>query len=158
MFKTITLLTSIVLLSACAGMQQASQDAQRTFVYDYQVEAVDKDELWVRARDYFAEAYGDSRSVLRVQDKDTHRLIGKGAATWALMSNNCASEYNLKFQSKDGKARLQLDLLEGAPSFSACSGWLWPTESGYQSIVADFASLSNGLERALNEKSTFSDF
>lgn len=139
-------------------MQLAPKDAKRVFTYDYQVSSADKDTLWTRARDYFANTYGDSRSVLRVQDKAESSLIGKAAATWYVATNRCSTEYNLKFLSKDGKARLQLELLEGVPSYSPCSGWPWPSQSGYESIVDGFNGLSLELEEALKAKSTFSDF
>ena len=159
MQKNILLIVSAILLSGCTGMGPMKKNAQRTFIYDYQIESVDKTELWVRARDYFASTFGDSRSVLRVQDKEAGSLIGKGVAGWVLvMETKCYSEYKLRFQSKDNKARLQLELSEGVPSYSTCSGWPLPSESGYQTIVADFLVLSNGLEKALSKASDFSDF
>ena len=145
-------------LSGCAGMMPAEKDVQKTFTYDYQIESVNQEDLWVRARDYFAETYGDSRSVLRVQDREEATLLGRGAATWYYAGNRCSTEYHVRFQSRDERARLQLELIEGVPSYSSCSGWPWPSEGGYQTIVTDFENLSAGLEKALNEGSSFSDF
>lgn len=147
-----------MLITGCAGMQLAPKDAKRVFTYDYQITSVKKDVLWTRARDYFANTYGDSRSVLRVQDKTESSLIGRAAAIWPIGTIRCSTEYNLKFQSKDGKARLQLELLEGVPSHSSCTGWAWPSQSGYESIVNGFNRLSGELEQALKSGSTFSDF
>ncbi|TLX47530.1 hypothetical protein C1E24_08940 [Pseudoalteromonas phenolica] len=122
------------------------------------VPSVEKDELWTRARDYFAKSFGDSRSVLRVQDKESATLIGKGAASWMLAMNVCANEYDIQFMAKDGKARLQLELIESVPSYSNCQGWAWPSKSGYQEIIKSFNSFSTDLETALKSQSSFSDF
>lgn len=158
MKKLLVMIIAPFFLSGCAGMMPAEKDVKKTFTYDYQVESVNQEDLWVRARDYFAETYGDSRSVLRVQDREEATLIGRGAATWYLATNRCSTEYHVRFQSKDEKARLQLELIEGVPSYSSCSGWPWPSKDGYQTIVTDFDALSAGLEKALNETSSFSDF
>lgn len=156
--KRLALLLISIVLTSCASLVPADKNAQRVFTYDYVVDSADKDVIWIRARDYFARVFGDSRSVLRVQDKESSTLIGKGAVSWSLASNVCASEYNLQFMSKNGKARLQLELLEGVPSYSSCMGWPWPSRSGYQTVVSEFNSLSSGLESALKTNSSFSDF
>ena len=156
--KKLLLSVVVVFLSSCASLVPADKSVQRVFTYDYAVPGVEKDVLWTRARDYFAKSFGDSRSVLRVQDRESSTLIGKGAATWMLTTSVCASEYDLQFLAKDGKARLQLELNEGVPSYSGCQGWPWPSKSGYQEIVADFSSFSSGLESALKTKASFSDF
>lgn len=137
---------------------QADRDAQREFVYDYEVQGVDKTELWVRARNFIAESFGDSRSVLRVEDREETTLIGRGAVSWNLLGNTCATEYQLRFESRDNRARLGLEIIEGVPPYSACTGWPWPSEDGYNTIINSFERLSNGLEDALNESSSFSDF
>ncbi len=161
MLKPIGVLLSgaLLMLTGCSSMVPADKDAKRVFVYDYQVPSAEEDELWVRARDYFATTYGDSRSVIRVQDREEATVIGKGVASWQLIgSSRCYTDYHLKFMSKAGKARLQLEIIEGVPANSTCSGWSWPTQSGYEEIVSEFESLSSGLEAALEKKSAFSDF
>lgn len=144
-------------ISGCISIEPTSKNVQKTFTYDYAVDSVDQEELWVRARDYLAKAYGDSRSVLRVQDREEGTLIGRGIETWYVMNYPCLSEYNVRFQSKDGRARLQLELIEGVPALSECQR-SWPTQSGYESIVSSFNQFSQGLEVALKQKSSFSDF
>jgi hypothetical protein len=158
-FKFVGAFAGAALVVGCAGMAPASKDVQRTFTYDYSAADVSREELWVRARDYFATTFGDSRSVLRVQDKEETTLIGKGVASWKLIgSERCFNDYHLKFMSKDGRARLELELIEGVPSYSTCSGWPWPSQSGYEEIVSGFESFSAGLGGALNKESSFSDF
>lgn len=160
--KNSIVLFLLIALAACSStgmsLKQADKNAQSVFTYDYEIQNVEKDELWTRARDHFAKVYGDSNSVLKVQDKDSATLIGKGAASWTMMAYRCASQYSFQFMAKDGKARLQLELLYGAPSFSPCSGWDWPSESGYNEILEHFNRISSELEKALNEDDKFSHF
>ena len=160
--KIVSVVTTALILTGCASgfseIVPADKTSKRIFTYDYVVEGASKDVLWTRARDYFAKSFGDSRSVLRVQDKESSTLIGKGAESWNLLSNICASEYDLQFMSKEGRARLQLEIIEGVPSYSSCKGWPWPSQSGYETIVSSFGALSSGLETALRSNSSFSDF
>jgi len=156
--RNLLLVVVFISLASCASLTPADKNAKRIFTYDYSVVGVEKDVLWTRARDYFAKAFGDSRSVLRVQDQESSTLMGKGAASWSLATGVCASEYDIQFMAKDGKARLQLELNEGVPSYSSCSGWSWPSKSGYEEIVSGFHTFSNDLETALKTKSSFSDF
>lgn len=148
----------ILALVGCVGLVPADKNVQRKFVYDYTVDSVKKDELWTRARNYFAVTYGDSRSVLHVVDKDAGVLIGKGAVSWVLMANMCVTEYHVQFQSKDNKARLQLEIIEGVPAYSQCTGWPWPSDTGYLKILENFNSISKGLDQALKQGSGLSDF
>lgn len=153
------LLTFTVACSSTAmSLKQADKNVQRVFTYDYEIPNAEKTELWTRARDHFAKVYGDSNSVLKVQDRDNASLIGKGAASWAMMSYRCSTEYSFQFMAKNGKARLQLELLYGAPAYSPCSGWDWPSEKGYDEILKHFDVISKELKETLIKQSDFSNF
>ncbi len=138
----------------------ADRNSQTKFNYDYKAPGKTKNELWTSARNYLAHAYGDSRSVFSVSDESDGILIGKGITNWnagGYPSVSCSSQYNIKFAAKDGKARLQLELLEGIAPGSKCQ-WAWPSKRGYNEIVNDFNSIGSGLGEALNGQSTTSDF
>lgn len=93
-----------------------------------------KGELWKKARNYIATSYGDSKAVLRVEDENSGTLIGKGIIKWKMLTSSlspyCYSEYDIRFVSKDNKARLQLELLAGVPSMSECVAWTLPSKYG----------------------------
>lgn len=65
----------------------------------------------------------------------------------------CASNYNLIFIAKDGKARLQLSLLEGVVLPASC-GWHLPPKRDYAQIVQSFNNASESLGNALDNKSS----
>lgn len=115
-----------------------------------------KSELWKKARNYIATAYGDSKAVLRVEDENSGTLIGKGIIKWRMgdmtLSPYCYSEYDIRFVSKDNKARLQLELLAGVPSISECVAWTLPSRYGYQQITDKFSEISSQLEISLRGK------
>jgi len=139
----------------CAGMGPASKNVQREFTYDYVINGKSKSELWKNARNYFAEAYGDSRAVFRIMDEQDGTIIGKGTVSWKLF-DSCYTDYHVRFAAKDNKARLQFELIEGVPPLSPCTGWAWPTQSGYDEIVAKFNATSKELENALMGKGSSS--
>ncbi|ONF99865.1 hypothetical protein BWQ95_23825 [Aeromonas hydrophila] len=58
--------------------------------YDYNIPNTNKDVLFKRARNHFATVYGDSRSVIRVQDEAEGLIIGKGAIDWKLGTDTLA--------------------------------------------------------------------
>jgi hypothetical protein len=138
------------MLAGCAGLNPADKNAQKEFTYDFTVPGKSQSQLWHSARDYFAEAYGDSRSVFRIMDENDGTIIGKGLAPWSLAGNNCQTEYHIRFAAKEGKSRLQFELIEGVPPLSPCGGYPWPSKDGYDQIVASFKKSAQSLEGALN--------
>jgi hypothetical protein len=128
---------------------------QREFIYDYATPAKSKKELFKDARNYFALAYGNSKDVSRLEDEEEGTIIGKAVAPWNLSTDismvpyiPCASNYNIIFIAKDGKARLQLTLMDGA-ALSSCGGWQAPPKRDYPQIVQHFIGISEGLGSAL---------
>ena len=139
----------------------------KPITYDYQIPGVNKKILFARARDYMATAYGDSRSVIRVQDENEAVIIGKGAVTWRMLPNNslsgsCSTEYNIRFIAKDEKARLQVELIYGAPVYSSCINWKAPSPAAYRyDVLPSFDPLSKDLGSALKglgAGNSFKDF
>jgi len=154
----------IIALTAagCAASTPMNRKAQREFTYDYRVESKTKDELWTAGRNYFAESYGDSRSVFQVSDKEGGIMMGKALASWSITPlNPCQTEYQIKFAAKDGKARLQFEILEKVPSLSECKMWPLPSKKGYAKIVRDFNRIGAAMGVALENSgkdSSFMDF
>ncbi|MGY0616774.1 DUF4468 domain-containing protein [Vibrio sp. FJH11] len=166
-----TLVTIAVLLPALQGCvstpeaEPMKHEEVSAVTYDYTINNTEKSTLWMRARGHFATVYGDSRSVIRLEDEDEGLIIGKGAVNWNIyggaLNLTCSSEYNIRFMAKDNKARLQLELINGVPTYSRCNGWPLPSRYGYNQILSSYKDLSMGLESALNGKGkieAFSDF
>lgn len=130
-----------------------SQSDVRAETFTYIDLGSDKTELWKKARNYIATAYGNSNAVLRVEDESSGTLIGKGLVQWKMLttplSPYCYSEYDIRFVAKDSKARLQLELLPGVPAISECSAWSLPSKYGYEQILSSFSTMSEQLESSL---------
>lgn len=166
-----TTVFTLGLLTGCAtpkvgpGAQMITSDVPKPQTYDYTITSASKEVLFQRARDYFATSFGDSRSVIRVQDENEGLILGKGAVQWYVQLENmqypsltCHSEYDVRFMAKDGKARLQVELMRGSPSYSMCRGWDWPTVVGYQKIMEGFNDFSKSLGVALEGKGRSEEF
>jgi hypothetical protein len=154
----VVLITATVLMSSCASMTPADTDAQKEFTFDFSVPGKSQTDLWHNARDFFAEAYGDSRSVFRVMDEKDATIIGKGIALWNIglpgAYSKCQTEYHIRFAAKNDKARLQYEIIYGVPALSSCTGWPWPSKDGYAEIVAGFKNSAGKLETALKGAGT----
>ena len=100
--KIIISVLSIFLVGGCASgpeWTQISEKDIKPMTYDYNIPNTNKDVLFKRARNHFATVYGDSRSVIRVQDEAEGLIIGKGAIDWKLGTDtlapiSCSSSYN----------------------------------------------------------------
>jgi hypothetical protein len=149
----ILLIISIFILTSCTTFATADRNAQKEFTYDFSIPGKSQAELWRNARDFFAGAYGDSRSVFRVMDEKDGTIIGKGIASYEVglpgAYTQCLTEYHIRFASKNEKARLQYELIYGVPALSPCYGRPWPTEDGYFQIVAGFRVSADKMEAAL---------
>lgn len=136
-------------------------DTVRNFQYDYNVVGVDKKDLFTRGRNHITSLFGDSKSVFRVTDKEEGMIIGKGLVSWifappGLVVITCHTNFELRFKAKNERVRLQLELLRGIPSLSDCKRL--PSKDGYQEITRKFTIISEGIKKALQQKSSLDDF
>lgn len=158
--KIFFVLVTLVLLtlSGCAGITMIDKHSQTKFNYDFALKGQNKNEIFKKARDYFATVYGDSRSVFRMVDESDGSMIGRGSAKWNIASMHCMTDYHIRFAAKDEKARLQLELIYGVPPFCDCVGWPFPPQNGYKEVVQTFESTAQGLEKWLQGTAPTSDF
>lgn len=131
---------------------------QREFIYDYPAPGKSQKELFTSARNYLAMSYGDSKAVSRVEDSEQGTIIGKAIARWSFTIGGpfnqtmpCASNYDIIFIAKEGKARLQLTLVDGL-AMPSC-GWRTPPKQDYPQIVGQFRGISEALGKALKNES-----
>ena len=164
-FFKILLVISALIVTGCAvssKTNKSKEPMQSTFTYNYEVKEKIKPDLWRSARDYFASAYGDSRSVFRVMDKKDGTIIGQGTLAWSrqvlLAHYNCSINYHIRFIAKDNKARLQFELIDNPSSESSCDGYSLPIAKGHEKIKKEFSSIDNQLKLALQNKDAMSDF
>lgn len=138
-----------------------SKEQLEVKTYTYVDLSASKETLWLRARDYLASTYVDSKTINRVSDKDEGIWIGYASTRWKMLdttfTQNCLSDYQIRFVAKDNKARLQLELLDATPPLSMCRGWSLPSGYGYKQIMAEFDQISRGLEHALRGQSKLDD-
>lgn len=174
MKRILLLIIAAILISINAGCSLyytptvIEEEQIDPFLYDYTDLNASQSELYIRARDYFATIYGDSRSVFRVEEPQEGLFIGKGNAFWTLrlemgMVFSCAAEYDIRFISKDNRARLQLKLTKRQKTHinHACDKWPLPSEEGYETIKIHFNEISKNLNKVLlgeGELDSFKDF
>lgn len=153
-----------IVLAGCSAMIPPDSypitTEPREFTYDFQVPGKSKAEIFKAALQHFSMAYGDGRAVERSANEADGIYTGKALIRWTLLAshagfikNHCLSNYDIIFIAKDGKARLQLALLEGAPPLSSCQGWPLPPKADYPQITTQFNASAKEIEAALQGNS-----
>ena len=140
------------------NLSKISDEAQLTFTYDYVVENADAEKLFTRANEYFSLSFNDFKEVNRTSSLTTRTIIGKALIPWSFSVLECYTQYDIKFATKDSKARLQLTLKKTPAIVSNCGAYDLPSNEGYEKILTDFTYLSSGLEDALSADSSWKDF
>jgi len=96
------------------------------------VDSVSKDELYLRAKEWFAKTYNDSKEVIQLSDKEAGKIIGKGVYLAYYHSiglrNGGLVHYTLTVIAKDGRYKYELtDLYHestGAENGTGSGGYL----------------------------------
>lgn len=149
--RMILLPITIFLITGCAGMAPIAESSyQREFVYNYNIPGKTKANLFKAARENLALSYGDANKVLRIVDESEGTIVGKGIVSWRILpgaESTCDYDYNIKFISKDERARLILNIA-GISRTSRC-GWDVPSVYGYDQIKKDFDAINASLDEAL---------
>ena len=140
------------------NMTKISDEVQLIFTYDYVVENADAEELFNRAGEYFSLSFNDFKEVNRTSSLTTRTIIGKALIAWSFSVLECYTQYDIKFATKDSKARLQLTLKKTPSIVSNCGAYDLPSNEGYEKILTDFTYLSSGLEDALSADASWKDF
>lgn len=108
--KTLSLFFIMALATISVRAQTIPVDTvNKTVVYTGVVNAdnILKDELFVRAKAWFAKTYRSSNNVLQMDDRDAGKLIGHGSDLlsyrYALISMGYYLKYIIEVDVKDGK-------------------------------------------------------
>lgn len=151
-----------LLMSGCVGSSFTAEPItteKREFLYDYSVPGASKDLLYARASDYLALSYNDSKSVSRVEDKDRGTIIAKAVTPWTLSTGasllpfvQCYQNYDVVVIAKDGRARLQLTMVDGPRVSNGC-GWTLPSKRDYPQVVGQFEKIAQGFGESLKGNS-----
>jgi hypothetical protein len=76
------------------------------------VDSVSKDELYTRAREWFAKTFKSAQDVLQMDDKESGKLIGKGSSKGVnhlqLSTNSFYLNYMISITIKDGRYRYEV--------------------------------------------------
>ena len=158
--KTVSIIALIVssVLVGCTHLTPlelpilASDIQPQTYTYNELTGKQNK--LWEKARKHILETYGQNQPVIRVANKESGTLIGKGVIGWKILPSSqsyCYSEYDFRLMVRDDKARFQLQLLSGVPTKSNCKNRELPSQYGYKQIIDKFDIMSGKLESALRE-------
>jgi hypothetical protein len=95
--------------SSLTSLKQADKNVHIIFTYDYEITETSSEVLWIRAIDYFAKVYDDSKFAPKVQEKESATLIGKRTASWKMMLYSCISQYSFQLIAKGGKLDCSLN-------------------------------------------------
>lgn len=154
--KALVALLAAAVLAGCAAIppeRMPITTEQREFTYEFSAPSRSKDQIFKDVRNYFALAYRDTNKIGRVEDSVDGTIIAKAISPWRLTTDSglipsipCGSNYNIIFVARDGKAKLQLVLLDGA--VPPC-GWSLPPKRDYPQVLREFESIRAGVADAI---------
>ena len=98
-----------------------------------------KDELYSRAREWFAKTYKSANSVIQMDDKAEGKIVGRASIplTYSTMGNNPSAgsiSYNISVYVKDGKYKYEFANFQHQgdgnkiPSYGSCTKMLNTTD------------------------------
>lgn len=178
------LIASLLFLSIAAEAQNAIQlpidstTGKVTFSEIVQVEGIAKDELYLRAKDWFVRYFNSANDVLQIDDAGTGRLVGKGMTRLSMSSSSYSLFYSVTILVKDGRYKcvisdfeVQSDPINGlVPSREALEKSIYTpdnknkcsnTKNEYrQNVLTKSKELQSSIHTALSSKNagTDSDF
>jgi hypothetical protein len=112
--KKVQFLITIVLISSTSYGQSTlpKKDGKVTYTNVINVDSVRKDELFVRAKKWFATTYKSANDVIQMDDKDAGEIVGKGNMQIKYYARNPRISHTITISVKDGKYRYTISDLE----------------------------------------------
>lgn len=106
---------AIILFALPANAQNWPIDKETNKIMFTEVVTVDsatKNELYLRAREWFAKTYNNSKDVIQMDDKEAGKIVGKGA--FKVYAHNMGLRdyglvtYTISITAKDGRFKYEL--------------------------------------------------
>ena len=103
------------MLASIEGQYMLDDRGQLSYTEVVELPHLTKDEIYVRALDYFTYNYGDANEVLQTEDKESGRLVGKGIydnvhTGWSIYTAEYDTWHIVQVDIKEGKARIIVTL------------------------------------------------
>jgi len=111
------LLTIIIIMFAIDASAQTwpidKETNKFTFTEVINVDSATKNDLYLRAREWFAKTYNNSKEVIQVDDKDAGKIYGRGAISVfvtqiGIPHDNGLVYYDISINVKDGRYKYTL--------------------------------------------------
>lgn len=140
----------------------------------------DKNELFSRAREWFAKAYKSSTNVIQMEDKENGKIVGKASLqvyhnAWGMTSEAGYINYTISIYMKDGRYKYEITNFHHTgqynngnkiPDYGVCENMINTTDrlfgvsyqkqyNGYLHIMNDnITSLIADLKKAMSISTT----
>lgn len=128
----------------------------KPFEYIYEYSDLNKEELFKRAKLWFAETYNSAESVLSFEDRESGVLKGNAIAS-GMMAGDIyvrSYKYNISIQVKDNKAKLEFLNVGPHQTYSGTTqvgGINIDYQAGYDVAKENFDNLAASFDRQLKE-------
>lgn len=109
---------TLLITSLCSAQAELIEDFktdENNHIYYsevIQVEGASQNDLYVRSKQFFAEAFKSANHVIQMDEKDAGIIMGKGSAKVYISNFGATSSFvvnfSIKLQSKDGRFKYEL--------------------------------------------------
>jgi len=105
---TILFLTPFTLFGQLIDELPKDENGNLYFTEIIQVDSVSRNQLYLRANQFFVKAFKSSKDVIQLADKDDGLIEGKGFSIIIEAGVELQMWYSLKIQSKDGRYKYEI--------------------------------------------------
>lgn len=134
------------------------KDGVVTYTNVIQVDGTNKDELYSRAKKWFATMYKSANDVIQLDDKENGEIIGKGNFKISYYARNPIINHTITISIKDGRFKYVItDLV-----YSDIQGDKFPIENFpkawagkkklYESVDREVSQLISSIEKSMKSK------
>lgn len=101
LFLTIPLYPQVLPISTSTG--------KVTYEDVITIDGLSASQIYVRGNEWFAKTFNSANDVIQMQDKEAHKIIGKGAISVVLRRANVGYfYYTISFYAKDGRFKYEI--------------------------------------------------
>ncbi len=149
------------MLAEIEGKYTLDDNGGVSFVSYIEVPGMSKDDIFMRAQNYFVYKYGYGKAVIQTQDKDLGVLVGKGVydnvhVGSSMIMTEVDAWHILRVDAKEGKARVIITLTGYEKDITSMNGE--KSHGDFVSIASQYPFNPKGGQKTIMSKAFYKSY